>query len=222
MMRRARTAALLAALLGVLPLGSVRPAAAEDHSQIVDITDKCPVSEGGYRYGTDFFEYRIRVWLTGCPWYHGQSVTVRGSLVRTDALMMADQNDMTVRCEPGAPAAPDDRGHPNHSDLPPPPVAEPAPTVPTPTGTGGAHHAEARRPPDSCVLSIVVEHPPVEHARYEGELRYPSGLGPQHESLALDCTTVEDFGGCDPPGSPPGIEPPPGVGSTVPVRSTGG
>ena len=57
------------------------------------------------------------------------------------------------------------------------------------------------------MLSIVVEHPPVEHARYEGELRYPSGVGAQHESLSLDCTTVEDFGGCDPPGSPPNINP---------------
>jgi len=222
MMRRGRTAVLLAALLGVLPLVSVRPAAADDKPEIVDITDRCPVSEGGYRYGTDFFEYRIRVWLTGCPWYHGESVTVTGSLVRTDPLMMADQNDMTVRCEPGAPPAPYDRGHANQSALPPPPVAEPAPAVPTPTGTGGAHHSDARRPPDDCVLSIVVEHPPVEHARYEGELRYPSGLGERHESLALDCTTVEDFGGCDPPGSPPGVEPPPGVGSTGTSGPTGG
>ena len=214
-MRRGRTAVLLAVFLGVLPPVSVRPAAADDKPEIVDITDKCPVPEGGYRYGTDFFEYRISVRLTGCPWYHGESVTIRGSLVRTDALMMPDQNEMTVRCEPGAPAAPYDRGHANPSAPPPPPVAEPAPTVPTPTGAGGAHHSEARRPADDCVLSIVVEHPPVEHARYEGELRYPSGLGERHESLALDCTTVEDLGGCDPPGSPPGIAPPPGVGSTA-------
>ena len=49
----------------------------------------------------------------------------------------------------------------------------------------------------------------MEHARYEGQLRYPSGLGEQHETLALDCTTVDDFGGCDPPGSPPNVAPEP-------------
>lgn len=212
-MRRARFAVLVAAALAAGPgLAPVRPAAADDDRQnIVDVTDRCPVPEGGYRYGSDFFEYRIRVPLAGCPWYHGEAVTVRGRLVRTDPITGPEQHDMTVRCEPGAPRG-DDRPHGHGSALGPPPVAEPAPAVPGPAGAGEAHHGEDRRPPDDCILSIVVSHPPVEHARYEGELRYPSGLGERQESLALDCTTVEDFGGCDPPGSPPGIEPPPGEG----------
>jgi len=185
------------------------PVVADGAPEIVPITDRCPVSEGGYRYASDFFEYRIRVWLTGCPWYHGQSVLVRGALVRTDPVMGPESHDMTVHCEPGAPPA-GDQPHAHQSALPPPPVAEPAPApgFPAPAQSGEAHHAEARRPPDDCVLSIVIEHPPVEHARYEGDLRYPSGLGEEHESLALDCTTVEDFGGCDPPGRPPGVTPP--------------
>jgi len=210
-MRRARSAVLVAAAVAALsPLASVRPAVADDRPQIVDVTDHCPVPEGGYRYGSDFFEYRIRVSLAGCPWYHGEAVTVRGRLVRTDPLTGPEEYDAIVLCEPGAPAG-DDRPHDHQPTFGPPPVAEPAPAVPAPTGGAEAHQSEARRPPTGCVLSIVVPHPPVEHARYEGELRYPSGLGEQHESLALDCTTVEDFGGCDPPGSPPGISPPPGV-----------
>ena len=198
------TAAVLTAVAG--------PVAADDGGEIVPITDKCPVSEGGYRYFSDFFEYRIRVWLTGCPWYHGESVVVQGSLVRTDLVMGSEQHDMTVHCEPGAPPAADDRPHAHSGAVPAPPAAEPAPAFSTPAQSGAAHHEEVSRPPDNCVLSIVVEHPPVEHARYEGELRYPSGSGERHESLALDCTTVEDFSGCDPPGSPPGVAPPPGVG----------
>ena len=210
-MRRTRFAVLIAAALaGLAPLAPVGPAVADEGGQIIDVTDRCPVPEGGYRYGSDFFEYRIRVSLAGCPWYHGEAVTVRGRLVRTDPLSGPEEHDMTMVCEPGAPPG-DDRPHGHASMLGPPPVAGPAPTVPAPTGANEAHHSEARRPPDDCVLSIVVEHPPVEHARYEGELRYPSGLGEQRESLSLDCTTVEDFGGCDPPGSPPGISPPPGV-----------
>jgi len=203
------TAAVLTAVAG--------PVAAADGAEIVPITDKCPVSEGGYHYASDFFEYRIHVWLTGCPWYHGEPVLVRGSLVRTDPLMGAVQQDMSVYCEPGAPATVD-RPHGHTSALPAPPVAvaepgpAPVPGFPGPAANGEAHHGEAHRPPDDCVLSIVVEHPPVEHARYEGELRYPSGSGERHESLMLDCTTVEDFGGCDPPGSPPGIAPPLGLG----------
>jgi len=211
-MRRHRPAVLLAvALAAAAPVAPRRPAAADDGHEITDITDRCPVPEGGYRYGSDFFEYRIRVSLAGCSWYHGEPVRVEGRLVRTDPVTGPDEHDLTVVCEPGAPAA-DDRPHTGHGPgLGPPPVADPAPGLPTPTAAGGPHRSEARRPPESCVLSIVIDHPPVERARYEGELRYPSGAGEQHESLALDCTTVEDFGGCDPPGSPPGISPPPGV-----------
>jgi hypothetical protein len=165
------------------------------------------VSEGGYRYFSDFFEYRIRVWLAGCPWYHGDRVVVRGSLVRTDPVTGPEPHEMTVYCEPGAPPPADDRPHAHNSSLPPSPVAEPAPAVPAPMPNGEADHTDDHRPPDNCVLSIVVPHPPVEHARYEGELSYPSAAGEKHETLALDCTTVEDFGGCDPPGSPPGIVP---------------
>jgi len=207
-----RSTALLLAVAVLAPaavLSSAGPVAADDGPPIVSVTDKCPVPEGGYRYFSDFFEYRIRVWLTGCPWYHGETVVVRGSLVRTDPLMGAEQHDMTVYCEPGTPPPADDRPHAHNAPLPPPPVAEPAPAVPGPAESGGSHHEDVRRPPESCILSIIVEHPPVEHARYEGELRYPSGLGEQHETMSLDCTTVEDFGGCDPPGSPPGIVPAP-------------
>jgi hypothetical protein len=181
--------------------------AADDRPDIVSITDRCPVSEGGYRYFSDFFEYRIRVWLTGCPWYHGESVVVQGSLARTDLITGSEQHDMTVHCEPGAPPPTDDRPHAHSSALPAPPAARPAAGFPAPAQSGEAHHEDVRRPPDNCVLSIVVEHPPIEHARYEGELRYPSELGERHETMALDCTTVEDFGGCDPPGSPPGVAP---------------
>jgi hypothetical protein len=92
-----------------------------------------------------------------------------------------------VYCEPGAPPAGDDP----HAHGP----SEP--------------RQEEHRPPNDCVLSIVVAHPPVEHARYEGDLRYPSGQGEQHETLSLDCTNISDIGGCDPPGSPPNIKPEP-------------
>jgi hypothetical protein len=197
-------AALAASAAVVVP---APPAGADDGPEIVAISDKCPVSEGGYRYFSDFFEYRIRVWLAGCPWYHGDRVVVRGSLVRTDPVTGPEPHEMTVYCEPGAPPPADDRPHAHNSSLPPSPVAEPAPAVPAPMPNGEADHTDDRRPPDNCVLSIVVPHPPVEHARYEGELSYPSAAGEKHETLALDCTTVEDFGGCDPPGSPPGIVP---------------
>jgi hypothetical protein len=205
-------------------MAPARPVAAEDGPEIVPIADKCPVSEGGYRYFSDFFEYRIRVWLSDCPWYHGDTVVVRGSLVRTDPVTGPEQHEMTVYCEPGAPRPDDDRPHAHNSPLPEaapaavirgtppdpratPPVADPAPAFPGLTQSGEPHHADVHRPPDYCALSIVVPHPPVEHAHYEGELRYPAAAGPKHETLALDCTTVEDFGGCDPPGSLPGIVP---------------
>ena|GEM_PF-6407733 len=207
-----RWAALALVLAVVLPAGPARPraaGAADDHTGPVSITDRCPVSEGGYRYFSDFFEYRIHVWLTGCPWYHGQPVVVQGSLSRTDLVTGAEHHDMTVRCEPGAPPPANDRPHGHKAALPQPPDARAAAGSPLPAPNGGTHHDDVRRPPDDCVLSIVVEHPPVEHARYEGALRYPSGFGEQHETLALDCTTVDDFGGCDPPGSPPGVAPQP-------------
>jgi hypothetical protein len=41
----------------------------------------------------------------------------------------------------------------------------------------------------------------------EGTLQYPGPTGEKSETLSLDCTTVEDFGGCDPPGSPPRLAP---------------
>jgi hypothetical protein len=191
----------------VAVVAPARPVAADDGPEIVPIADRCPVSEGGYRYFSDFFEYRIRVWLSGCPWYHDDTVVVQGSLVRTDPVTGPEQHEMTVYCEPGAPRPDDDRPHAHNSALPTPPVADPAPALPGFTRSGEPHHADVHRPPDSCVLSIVVPHPPVEHAHYEGELRYPAATGQKHETLALDCTTLEDFGGCDPPGSLPGIVP---------------
>lgn len=203
-----RPAALGLALAVLLPAGPA--VAAGSDSGVVSITDRCPVSEGGYRYFSDFFEYRIRVWLTGCPWYHGEPVVVQGSLSRTDLVTGAEHHDMTVHCEPGAPPPADDRPHGHKSTLPQPPDSYSGIAgSPVPTQNGEARHEDVRRPPDNCVLSIVVEHPPVERARYEGQLRYPSGLGEQHETLVLDCTTVDDFGGCDPPGSPPNVAPEP-------------
>jgi hypothetical protein len=196
---------MIAAAVVIAPAGPVKAA---DQPEIVSVVDNCPVSEGGYRYFSDFFEYRIRVWLTGCPWYHGETAVIRGSLVRTDPLMGPEQHEMTVYCEPGAPAPPEEP-HGHSSALPLPPMTAATPTVPGPAQNGGPHHEDVHRPPDNCVLSIVMEHPPVEHARYDGELRYPSGQGEQHETLALDCTNVEEFGGCDPPGSPPRIIPTP-------------
>jgi hypothetical protein len=205
----------VAALAGTLL--PVRPAAADDGGgpEIVDITDKCPVPEGGYRYFSDFFEYRIRVPLARCPWYHGETVAIRGSLTRTDPVAGSEQHDMTVYCEPGAPPA-DDAPHAGHaSPVPPPSAAGPAEPDPGPPGppalspSGEPHHEEAHRPPDSCLLSIIIEHPPVEHARYQGELSYPSSAGGQHETLDLDCTTIEDFGGCNAPGALPDLIPPP-------------
>ena len=160
--------ALAAAVLALSPA----VAGAEEEPKIVSIVDKCPVSEGGYRYSADFFEYRILVWLADCPWYHGERVVVRGSVVRSDPVTGPVQHKMTVYCEPGAPPA-----------------------------------DEVRRPPEDCALSLVVPHPTVEHARYQGELHYPSGQGEQHEAVVLDCTNVHQFGGCDPPGSPPGMSP---------------
>jgi len=180
---------------------------ADDGPEIVTITDRCPVSEGGDRYFSDFFEYRIRVWLTGCPWYDGRPAVLRGSLVRTDPVLGPEQHEMTVVCEAGVPPPADDRPHAHDSTLPPPPVADPAPGFPRPAGAQDAHHEDVHRPPDNCVLSIIVNHPPVERARYEGELRYPGPTGEKSETLSLDCMTVEDFGGCDPPGSLPGIAP---------------
>src|SRR5206468_3840349 len=135
-----------AAVAALSPLASVRPAVADDRPQIVDVTDHCPVPEGGYRYGSDFFEYRIRVSLAGCPWYHGEAVTVRGRLVRTDPLTGPEEYDAIVLCEPGAPAG-DDRPHDHQPTFVPPPVAEPAPAAPAPTGGAEAHQSEARRPP---------------------------------------------------------------------------
>lgn len=197
---------MLAVVLSAGPALPRAAGAADDHSDVVSITDKCPVPEGSYRYFSDFFEYRIHVWLAGCPWYHGEPVVVQGSLSRTDPITGVLHHDMTVHCEPGAPPPADDRPHAHQSTLPPPPESRTAGS-PVPAQNGEAHHTDVHRPPDDCVLSIVVDHPPVEHAHYEGELRYPSGLGEQHETLALDCTTVDDFGGCDPPGSPPNVAP---------------
>ena len=222
---RFRRSAFAASGVAVLALSGallpVRPATAEDSGapgsaggspEIVDITDKCPVPEGGYRYFSDFFEYRIRVPLARCPWYHGETVTVRGSLTRTDSLTGAEQHDMTVYCEPGAPPA-DEQPHGGHgSVLPPPGAADPAPGPPGPPAlarSGEPHHEEAHRPPEACFLSIIIEHPPVEHARYQGELNYPSSTGAQHETLDLECTTMEDFGGCNAPGSLPDLTPAP-------------
>jgi hypothetical protein len=201
---------VLAVVLSAGPALPRAAGAAGAHSDPVPITDKCPVSEGGYRYFSDFFEYRIRVWLTGCPWYHGEPVVVQGSLSRNDLVTGAEHHAMTVHCEPGAPPPGDDRPHGHKSTLPQPPESRTAIAStgsPVPAQNGEPHHDDVRRPPDDCVLSIVVEHPPVEHARYEGDLTYPSGLGEQHETLTLDCTTVDDFGGCDPPGSPPNVAP---------------
>jgi hypothetical protein len=177
----------LPALIMVLAVLAPVAAAADESPEIVSIADKCPVSEGGYRYFANSFEYRIRVYLDGCPWYHGETAVVRGSLVRTDPVMGPAPHEMTVYCEPGAPPA-EGESH-NHA--------------------GSAHQQEEHRSPDDCVLSIIVSHPPVEHARYEGELHYPSGQGERHETLALDCTNISDIGGCDPPGSPPNIKPEP-------------
>ncbi|HVW34445.1 MAG TPA: hypothetical protein VHL53_18070 [Acidimicrobiia bacterium] len=210
--RLERCAAALgwAALTLAGALAPLRPAVADGAGpEIVDITDKCPVPEGGYRYLSDFFEYRIRVPLARCPWYHGETVRVTGTLTRTDPLTGADRHDATVYCEPGAPPA-DEQPHGGHgSPLPPPPVVEPAPGPPTFAPSGAAHHEESHRPPGSCFLSIVIEHPPVEHARYQGELSYPSSTGPRHETLDLECTTLEDFGGCNAPGALPDLTPTP-------------
>lgn len=180
----------------VLALAPASVAGAEE-PPIVSIVDQCPVSEGGYQYSADFFEYRIVVWLAGCPWYHGETVVVRGALTRTDPVIGRERQAMKVYCEPGA--SPVDGEH--HSDT----SALPGVTVPA---QGGAEHEmEAHRAPDDCGLSIVAPHPTVEHARYDGELHYPSGQGDQHETLVLECTNVHQFGGCDSPGSPPGFRP---------------
>ena len=188
---------LLALVAAVIAFAPASVAAAEEEPEIVSIVDKCPVSEGGYQYSADFFEYRILVWLADCPWYHGERVVVRGSLTRTDPVVGKERHAMKVYCEPGAP--PVDEGH--HS------TASTLPGVTVPAQGGTEHEMEARRPPDNCALSIVVPHPTVEHARYDGELHYPSGQGDQHETLVLECTNVHQFGGCDPPGRPPGFSP---------------
>ena len=189
---------LAAAVALLMPVSVARAAEPE----IVSIVDRCPVSEGGYQYSADVFEYRILVWLKDCAWYHGETVVVRGSVVRTDPVTGPVQHRMTVYCEPGAPPA--DEQH--HS-------REPAavPGVPPSAQNEATDNQNIRRPPEDCALSLVVPHPPVEHARYEGELHYPSGQGEQHETLSLDCTNVHQFGGCEPPGSPPGTTPPPGL-----------
>lgn len=176
----------LALAAAVLVFAPASVAGAEEEPKIVSIVDKCPVSEGGYQYSADFFEYRILVWLADCPWYHGERVVVRGSVVRTDPVTGPVPYKMTVYCEPGAPPA-DDRSHLH--------------------GSAPGNQQELRRPPDDCALSLVVPHPTVEHARYDGELHYPSGQGDQHETLVLECTNVHQFGGCDPPGRPPGFSP---------------
>ena len=96
------------------------PAVRSPRTADVPIADKCPVSEGGYRYFSDFFEYRIRVWLSDCPWYHGDTVVVRGRW-SDRSRDRARAAEMTVYCEPGAPRPDDDRPHAHNSALRPRP-----------------------------------------------------------------------------------------------------
>lgn len=185
-----RLIAALAAAWLALPAGAVGAAGAPP---VTSVEDPCPPTEAFYRYFPDSIEYRVRVFLTGCAWYDGGPAVLSGSMTRT-GLLGRQTAERTVRCEPAAPplAHDHDRHGPGYLDLPAgPPVPEPQLEPPP------AHrHDEEVRPVDNCVLSLRMDHLAVEHARYEGELRYPGPGGEQIERMAIECTSLYEASGC--------------------------
>jgi hypothetical protein len=185
-----RTLVVIAAML----LG--QPAAAEDSPEAVSIEDPCPLPLGRYVYDSAHISYKVRVYLTGCPWYDGRPMLLRGSIVRSDGLGQGGAT-AAVRCQPGAPPPGDDPDdHTGHnSPIPqPPPVAQ----------GSGEPQADEVRPADNCVLAVRMPHPLVESAHYEGELTYPVDGAEFTERISLDCISAHDlFYKCSPPGESP-------------------
>lgn len=180
-------AMLIAVLAGAL---AVAPGAAAEDGPVATIDNSCPVPEGILRYDTEGMEYRVRLSLSGCDWYHGQPVVLHGSLVR-DSVVEKAEDTLTVSCEQGAPPYVDDgRHHPGAGGG----EAGPAtPVGPTPPPAGPRQDV---RPAENCVLDVHVLHPAVERAHYAGELRYPGPDGEVVETIAVDCVSAFDVGGC--------------------------
>ncbi|MGH9000637.1 MAG: hypothetical protein ACRDY7_14760 [Acidimicrobiia bacterium] len=205
-MRRSVVAAALAAgALAAGPALGVSGAAAE---RPTGAGDGCPPAGGFVTYFPESIEYRVRVVLSGCSWYDGNPAFLRGSLVRTDPLA-DDRVDLVVRCEPGAANPPRRRPPPPFRPGPPlPPL--PAPPLPAPhhefRPTEARQAAGATGEPDEvwsagdCVLSLRMEHLPVERARYDGELHYPGPDGDKVERISIMCTSAIEVSGCEPAG----------------------
>lgn len=176
---------LVAMLAGAL---AVAPGAAAEDVPVRKIHDDCPVPEGILRYDTEGMEYRVRLVLSSCDWYHGETVVLTGSLSR-DAVVEKAEDTLTVTCEPGAPPFLDDgRHHPGGGGTGPA-----TPVGPTPPPEGPRQDV---RPANNCVLDVHVLHPAVERAHYAGELHYPGPEGEIVEKIAVDCVSVFDVGGC--------------------------
>jgi hypothetical protein len=180
--KRAVIVAILAAAL------AVTPAAAAEEAPASDIHNPCPVPEGILRYDDLGMEYRVRLVLNGCDWYHGQPVVLNGSLARS-SLVEPTEDSLTVRCEAGAPPFVDD--HRNHPGEGPSGTMSPV----ADTRAAGEPRQEVR-PVDNCVLDLHVPHPEVERAHYAGELHYPGPQGEVVERIAVDCVSITTVGGC--------------------------
>jgi hypothetical protein len=179
-MKRTLLTALVPLLAAPLSLASATTAAAEP-------TGGCAVPTAKRSYNYDSLIYRLAIDLTNCDWWDGSPIQMDGTIDRIDAAAASHGVASFIMCGTNFARS-------SESESANPAVGGTESSAPADgTGDEDVEHMppteETSEPLRSgaCAVEVILDHPPLDAARYHGEITFPWQGGRQAVSFTALC-----------------------------------